>query len=223
MEGVDIENGITNSTFHSFITDGWYHYADTVQVPKGAKTLALYVRAYQATTCYFDDVSCYKVSDAPRATLDTDDVFYYADSEYGTATLDVDERYYADIAAAGAASFRLLKDGVAVSEKGKTALKDGKATFSYGMHLLKEEKKPYIVEATLYDAQGAVAEVFTQDIYRYPRPATLGKDGVITKNGVRIENPAYSYGVWNLDTTYPDLHKIGVNVVQSGEPHAGGI
>ncbi len=213
-EGVDIENGITNSTFHSFITDGWYHYADTVQVPKGAKSLALYVRAYQATTCYFDDVSCYKVADAPKATLDTDDVFYYADSEYGTATLDVDERYYAEIAAGGAASFRLLKDGTVISEKTAAPLKEGKATFSYGMYLLKEEKTPYIVEATLYDAAGTVAEVLTQDIYKYPRPATLGKDGVITKNGVRIENPAYSYGVWNLDTTYPDLHKIGVNVVQ---------
>lgn len=213
-EGVDIENGITNSTFYSFITDDWYHYADTVQVPKGAKTLALYVRAYQATTCYFDDVSCYKVADAPKAVMDTDDVFYYADSEYGTATLDVDERYYPEIATGGSASFRLLKDGVAIAEKPVTALKDGKATFSYGMHLLTEEKKPYIVEATLYDAAGNATGVFTQDIYRYPRPATLGKDGVITKNGVRIENPAYSYGVWNLDTTYPDLHKIGVNVVQ---------
>ncbi|MBE7062443.1 MAG: hypothetical protein E7390_01455 [Ruminococcaceae bacterium] len=213
-EGVAIENGISNSTFYSFVTDDWYHYSDTVQVPKGARTLALYIRAYQATTCYFDDVSCYKVSDAPRAILDTDDVFYYADSEYGTATLDVDERYYADIAAAGTVSFRLLKDGVTVAEKGRTALKDSKATFSYGMHLLTEEKKPYIVEVTLYDGTGAVTEVFTQDIYRYPRPATLGKDGVITKNGVRIENPAYSYGAYNLETTYPDLHKIGVNVVQ---------
>jgi len=206
------------SEYFGILNAEWYQYSDTVQVPKNAKWMALYLRAFTANTVYFDDVSCYKVSSAPQAELDTDNVLYYADQEYGTATLDADGVYYPEIRANGSASFRLLKDGNVLFEKGKTPLKEGMATFSYSLSYLNEEKVPYVVEATIYDAFGTAVNTFTQRIYKYPRPATLGKDGVITKNGVRIENPVYSYGAWDTKNTFPELSKAGIQVVQ-GSPN----
>ena len=66
----------------------WTKVAGTFKVPKGAKSVRLFLRLMAAEgELYWDNAECYMTKDVPKFNFETDQFFYYAGTDRGEMTL----------------------------------------------------------------------------------------------------------------------------------------
>ncbi|MBQ7032235.1 MAG: carbohydrate binding domain-containing protein [Clostridia bacterium] len=181
----------------------WYTLQTAFRTSHKVSTakISLYMTNNEGT-CYFDDVSLFKT--AEEYTFDTSEIFYYSDMENGEATV------YGN-ALSGSEKVQFTLEYMEKALKTQTvSFSGGKATFPFSLSLLQNLKKEYTVTARVL--KGTTEEkVFSQAIYKYPRPSALGKDGVYRING----EPFYPVIGYHVDDGHHTrLKEIGVNVVQ---------
>ncbi|MBQ7032586.1 MAG: S-layer homology domain-containing protein, partial [Clostridia bacterium] len=170
-----------------------------------------------ANNVYFDDIELYMTSAPPAFELDGGWVFYYTDMQDVNLSTNVHTGYYPDLVTAKV-DYKLLDtdfETVLWEEKDVVSV-DGKTAVSFKLHdYMDETEKPYKVVATLYNADGSVHSVATQNVYMYDRPAYLGKDGLFLKNG---KDPVYPIMGYHVNTTDEELEKTSeaVNLIQVG-------
>lgn len=205
--------------FGSSIQDGeWHYYSETIYPPSNAQEATVLARLLQSAEtvnaeAYIDDIQIRMTNPPSPLEFDTGSVFFYADETEGVLSSSVNLQYFPELAGAKV-DFEIL-DGSAVIWSVKNLVSSGgKATVPFSLSLLHEMERPYIAKATLYDTDGTVMEVKTQQIYKYNRPAYLGKDGIYRKNGSEPFYPIYAYHV-NAEH-YAKAAEGGVNVVQMG-------
>ncbi len=126
---------------------------------------------------YFDDISLYMIEPPPKIALETSELFYYTELEEGFATAKLDLAEYPETEG-GTVDF-FLKDGDTIVEQKLKASTEGDHTARWYFDLTELEiKKPYTLEAVLYDSSGAFVERQTETIERFmPRPTALTEEG----------------------------------------------
>ncbi len=188
----------------------WYHFVQTIEPPLGAASVMIYPRLYGAGTIYIDDVSFYRSGEAERFNIDLDEYFCYTDNESNHAYATPNLVFYPELAT-GYANFRLMDGETVLREVTGVPVMAGKARFKFYTADLIEKQKPYTVEATLFDANGASCGTKKEVVYRYDRPTVLDKDGNYIMNG-EIFHPVFAYHV--DPKYYPRMKELGVNVIQ---------
>lgn len=178
--------------------------------PENASYLLLRFRMYGVGTVYWDDITFYKSKDPLKMlSLVTDDVFYYSDRvENGEATVTLNTDFHKNLAGQSV-NFEFLYEEEILETESKTIAGD-KVTFSFPMAWIAKEKTKYTIRCSFGD------EVLLQNVYRYPRPAFIRKDGVYEENGEAF-HPVYMYGVpddSNLQENLQMLKNAGINLVQ---------
>lgn len=204
--------------FSGTIQDGkWHQFVTKIYPPENAEDVTVMPRLLQNSEnidaeCMMDDVKIRMLNPPSPLTLDTDAVFYYTDETEGVLTASVNLQYFPDFSNTRV-DFEIL-DGESVLWQKKMTSENGKAMSSFPLTLLSLRERPYMVKATLYNASGTVAEIKTQHIYKYERPAYLGEDGVYRKNGTEPFYPVYAYHV--NQSHYQKVAEAGINLVQMG-------
>jgi len=187
----------------------WKQHILTFRAPSNALDVTILVRILGEGVTYFDDISFYMTAPPSAFILDTDWVFYYSDWEKGTITSQAQLAFFPELTDA-LVDFS-IKDGETVifAKKGVVS-ENGIAGVDFDLSLLKEKKKKYIVEASIYGKDGKVLETRTQQIYKYDRPKYLREDGIFMKNGVEPIAPVFAYHC----SHYPEAASAGINIVQ---------
>ncbi len=167
---------------------------------------------------YFDDIEIVMTTPPPAFELDGGSVFYYTDAKKVNLSTSVNTAYYPELSATKV-NYKLLDtDFKTVLWETDAVSADGKTSVNFKLHDFVDEKvKPYKVVATLYNADGSVHSVATQNIYMYDRPEYLGADGLFLKEG---KEPVYPIMGYHVNTTKDEHLKEaaagGVNLIQAG-------
>ncbi len=191
--------------------ENWYNVVNQIIAPEGAASLKVYLRLYGVGTIYVDDVSFYQTGMAPYCTVEVDDYFYYTEEEGGFATLTPDYKTYPNLGDIYA-GFRILDGETVIREVTGVPVEDGRAIFKYYSEEFAKKQSPYVIEGTLYKADGTALETERQTVYRYDRPTVLDEHGNYIING-EVFYPMFGYHV--SAKFYPRMKEIGVNVVQA--------
>lgn len=204
--------GDRNSEYFNVVPNGtWMQLVRTVIIPENASYMALYVRMYGTGTVFYDDVSCYKISEPKYFDLSTDDVFYYTESYSGEATVVPNIVSYPELET-GKFDFRIKDGDKIIKEKTNVTAAEGYAKFAFEISDLTEKGKEYRIEASAKNAAGEVLSTKSTPVYRYDRPKYLRADGVFEKNG-KVVDPIFAYHV--RDYQFADCAEAGINVAQS--------
>ncbi len=204
----------------SAIKDGQWHRAHLkVYPPTNAAELSVLARLMQnaegqpTETC-IDDVAIYMTAPPSAMTLNTEQIFFYNDTLDKTATFkgNVNLSYFPELSNA-MFDFQVYRQDKLVWETKDVMADAGTASAVFPLSVLTEWEKPYCVKATMYNADGTVADVQTQNIYVYARPEYLGADGIFSKDGEPFY-PVLGYHVW--ESGYQKAAEAGINLVQMG-------
>ncbi len=197
----------------------WVELNDYLAFPEEVESFALWIRLEKAGEIYFDNVTVSIVDDL---TLDTNEMFYYSDLETGTATATLSPN--PDLAC-DKVKFSILDGSTELGtvEYAKNAANadvvyqeytDGSATVKWPFKIstLPQEKKAYTLKATAFDSKGNIISEKTKEIYKYPRPSLMDKNGDIIINGEKFQpGPIYHVN----ENQYETVKQIGLNVIQS--------
>lgn len=197
----------------------WVEISDYLTFPEEVKSFSLAIRLQKAGEIYFDNVTMEIVD---NLTLDTNEIFYYSDLETGTATATLSPN--PDLAC-DKVKFSILDGSTELGtvEYAKNAANadvvyqeytDGSATVKWPFKIstLSQEKKAYTLKATAFDSKGNVISEKTKEIYKYPRPSLMDKNGDIIINGQKFQpGPVYHVN----EDQYATVKQIGLNVIQA--------
>ncbi len=204
----------------SSTVDGQWHFVKAKVYPAAnVEEATIFARlmkdaAVGKAEVYMDDVRIRMTRPPSPLVFDTGSVFFYSDQTEGVLSSAVNLQYFPRLTDAKI-DFTILDDRKNVLWE-RTGLRsaDGKTSAVFPLSLLKEKERPYIAKATLYDTDGSVMEIKTQQIYMYDRPAFMGRDGVYKKNGNEAFYPTYAYHV--STSQYKKVAEAGINLVQMG-------
>lgn len=188
-----------------FSENNWGEITGTEIAPEKASYLLLRLRMYGTGTVYWDDISFYMSREPLKMmSLVTDEVFYYSDRvESGTVTVTLNTDYHN--LTGQSVKFEFLS-GEEILETESRIIEENKLVFSFPMHWIAKEKTKYTFRCSLGEEQ------LLQNVYRYPRPKFIRKDGVYEEKGKEF-HPVFMYGVPSPDT-FQDLKDAGINLVQ---------
>ncbi len=210
--------GSLHARAENYIYDGQWHEASIKFYPaENAAEMTVLARLLQSgeedAEVYLDDIAVCMTMPPSAMKLDTNQIFYYEDMQSGTFTANLNLPFFPELSEAGV-DFRLYDMDTKIWESGTVQAVEGKASVSFTLSTLTKTEHPYCLEATVYYPDGRVADVQTQNIFRYPRPAYLGKDGVYMKNGTEPFYPVYAYHV--RPEHFKKAATAGINLVQMG-------
>ncbi len=196
-----------------YTTDGkWVKMQGRFYTGLNCHGAAIYPRLYGIGTVYVDDFEVHQLTEPTKMSLSTDWCFYREYHESGVATvMPTDPAFsYTDTSVSFA-----FKDGesVVLSQEKKPMTEAG-VQFTYPTSLIKEKGKPYIIVATLYNADGTEAEVQTTPVYRIDTSPYLREDGVYLLEKKTPFYPVIGYHVSLSETGIPPLKEAGINTVQ---------
>ncbi len=196
----------------------WHYYSGKVYPPANAREASVLARLLQSTEtvdaeAYIDDIRIRMTTPPSPLEFDTGSVFFYTDETEGKLSSSVNLQYFPDLSSAKV-DFCILDGDTVKWEKKGIVSEAGRASATFPLSLLAVKEKTYIAKATLYNTDGTVMETKVQQIFKYDRPAYLGKDGVYMKNGKEPFYPTYAYHV--NTGHYAKTAESGVNVVQMG-------
>lgn len=196
-------------------TDGkWKQYANTVRIPAGTTTIALYPRMYGNGTAYIDDIQLFKVSEPPRIRLSVDDVIFYTDyTGNGRAEVELNKKAYPDFSD-NSIRFRFLDGENTILEKTVKDLSHDTVEFVYDAALIGKKEYAYTIEAAVLDKAGKVIGTADRRVYKFDRPQALDENGFFHRQDTgEIVNPVIAYHV--TKEMYPSCKEVGVTVVQA--------
>ncbi len=190
--------------------DSWGEITGTEVAPEGVSYVLLYFRMYGRGTAYWDDISFYMSKEPLKMmSLVTDDVFYYSDrEENGEVTVTLNTDFHEDLI--GQTVQLTFSCGEETLQTESLRIEGEKLRFSFPMTWIEKEKTKYTFRCTLGD------EALSQNVYRYPRPNFIRKDGVYEEKGEEF-HPVYMYGVPDdnkLQENLQTLKNAGINLVQ---------
>jgi|GEM_PF-1625323 len=200
-------------------SDGkWHFYSEKIYPPANAREASVLARLLQSSETvnaegYIDNVKIRMTNPPSPLEFDTGSVFFYTDETEGKLSSSVNLQYFPDLSSAKV-DFSILDGNTVKWEKKGIVSEAGKASATFPLSHLEVKEKTYVAVATLYNTDGTVMEKKVQQIFKYNRPAYLGKDGVYRKNGTEPLFPVYAYHV--NTGHYAKTAESGVNVVQMG-------
>ncbi|MDD6307782.1 MAG: S-layer homology domain-containing protein [Clostridia bacterium] len=161
----------------------------------------------------FDDVEIYMTTPPPAFELDGGWVFYYSDWDNGTLSTSVNTAYYPELASAKV-DYAIMDGTETIWESKGHISENGVTTVDFPLTLLAEKDKAYRAKASLYNADGSVHSIATQNVYMYDRPEYMGKDGIFMKEGKTPICPVFAYHASHKEETFQKLAAAGVNTIQ---------
>ncbi len=199
----------------------WVHYSHKVYPAQTVREASVLIRVLtevdHENEFFFDDVELYMTQAPPAFEVTANKVFYYTDDKTGTFLSDINIGYYPELAEARVDYAFLDADWKTVIWEKKNVMSvGGKTEVSFPVSLMKEKEVPYRVRATLYNTDGSVHSIGTQNVYLYDRPKWMGEDGMFLKGGKTPVDPIIGYHV--VPTREGELEKSieAVNTIQIG-------
>jgi len=211
-------SGGLHARAEQYVYDGQWHEASIkFYPPVNAAEMTVLARLLQSGSedaeVYLDDINICMVQPPSAMKLDTEQIFFYEDITKATFTAKANLAYFPDLAA-GRVDFQLYDGKTVVWENKGVAASGGVSKTFFDLSRLTKKEHPYCLKATMYYPDGTLADIQTQNIYKYPRPEYLGKDGVYMKNGTEPFYPIYAYHV--RPEHYKKVATAGINLVQMG-------
>lgn len=201
------------------IKDGqWHTVSGWIRPPANATVMKVMPRMLQSAdqTVMFDDITI-TMTQAPFAlSLVTDQIFYYTGAETGTFTTSVNTNYYPDLASAKV-DFQVYDKMVEIWSATGIVSSNGVASATFDLTKLTQKEYPYCVKATIYNADGTVADASVQNIYIYDKPEYIDENGLFIKNGDEPFYPVMGYHVGYTDKEnnhYAEAAAAGINLIQ---------
>jgi len=186
-------------------TDGFRQYFVDICTEKeiflSEAAVTFYGRQNMGSRYVYKNISLLPVN----ITVKTDEVFYYTDQMTGIATAKVPETYEGKTV-----TFRVHRNGNETAT-GKGTVISGKATWQFSVPTaIPDIRNAYVLTAKL---ETITAET---EVYRYPRPENLSKDGVYTYNGKPFY-PRIAYSVYEDGGMfhYSKVGEMGFNTVMA--------
>ena len=202
------------------ITDAgkWKKIENTFVIPEDCKRVRVAIcNTNQGGYLYADDVSL-KIAGAPeRYRFETEEIFFYSDMETGHASVEANA-YFTEIPFAKT-DFEITYGEQVVYAKTGVQFKERCANLEFPLSILENERKEYILTAKVWENE-TVIEEFRQEIYKYPRPKALSKEGIYKINDNTF-NPVIGYHVNKSE--YETVKAGGINVVQVASGTVDGI
>ncbi len=200
-------------------TGTWETVVLKVYPSKNVADAAALLRVMQANPLeevevYFDDVEVYMTAPPPAFEIDGGWIFYYSDMKEGTLSTEVNMAYYPDLASAKV-DYAILYGTDIIWESQHHIGVQGKTAVTFPLSVLKEKEKAYRARATLYNTDGSVHSVATQNVYIYDRPQYLKKDGTFLKEGKKEIYPVFAYHVTRTQEDFRKVAEAGVTVIQT--------
>ncbi len=190
----------------------WKTMMQRFAVPAQCTRISLMMRLYGKGTVQYTQARLVQVTEPIVLELKTDEVFYYDDAVgSGTATLSTTE-FYALSYTDKAVDFSLTDaDGRELKKETVTFTETDGASFSYPLSLLEKTKTAYTVHAVFKD-NGMPLYTFTQNVYKYKRPANIDASGQIRDENGKPFHPVVAYHCREADLE--EAGKAGVNLTQ---------
>ncbi|GAA3409861.1 carbohydrate binding domain-containing protein [Paenibacillus hodogayensis] len=194
----------------SQLTGEWQPLEFTIEAPKEATAVIIYVRLYGIGTAFFDDIRFTLDKYRKMIDLSTDETFYYSDRNEGHVRAQFQS--HDGVLNDKRVEARIVREstGVPITVSASTyADQPFDLTFDPSL-MVKQE--PYLVELRLLDALGQELERAEDRIFRFDRPQMLTENGTL-----QVDNepffPILAYHVSLSD--YPYVGLAGVNTVQA--------
>lgn len=197
----------------------WEEVTGMYQAPKEATLLQVYVylRGAKPGMVKVDNLELVESGGPDPYKKFTDEVFYYEDDTMGYSSVEIDSYYEPGDPEYAATVDFALKDGdkVLKEAKGVTFQDDGRAMFPFEVSLLTELEKEYRVDYTVHAPDGTVLEEYSDEVYKYPRPTALTRDGLYIDENGEIFHPVLVYHPGDIADFAP-LKEMGINLVELG-------
>ncbi len=210
--------GSLHARAEQYIYDGAWHEASIKFYPSAnTAEMSVLARLLQSgaedAEVYIDDIRISMIQPPAAIKLDTGLIFFYEDLNSASFTASANLAYFPALVNARM-DFEVFDGKNLIWEnRGITAI-DGKGKTDFDLSFLTQKEHPYCVRVTVYNPDGSIADVQTQNIFKYPRPEYLGADGVYMKNGKEPFYPVYAYHV--RPEHYEKAATAGINLVQMG-------
>lgn len=207
--------GTKSILYFSSTNARWTFVSGQFVLPSDATMVKLYLRLYSDGVAYFDDVSL-KLAEIDKFTFETSHVFHYADDVQGTAKVALHAYYYdSALSEKAKANFYIYDEKNVIAKKLSVPFADGAAVFTYKVSdLLKKKGHAYRLYIEALDENGAVADTFEQNIYKYDRPSYLDKDGNFLNEDGTITKPVVAFHLNTED--YAKARQAGFTMFQIG-------
>ncbi len=190
----------------------WTKVAGTFKVPKGAKSVRLFLRLMAAEgELYWDNAECYMTKDVPKFNFETDQFFYYTGTDRGEMTLHKTLDY--QVPPGSTADFAIEDaDGTVIYSAAGIAINES-ASCGFDVSLLAQKETAYKATYTCKNAEGTIIAQGHETIYRYDRPTAIGGNGAYMKDG-RPFFPVIGYHVEQQAEDFAYCKSAGINVIQ---------
>ncbi len=217
--------GFNTSKYSKVTGEGWVQIVYHMTIGADCSSVMFLARNFAKDgNLIVDNLSFYRIAEAPRVYLDTDEYFYYTEEAekggWGTADMTLNTVSYPEIAGS-TLTFRIRKDAEVVFEAPGLVPLNNTVSVDFPISVLKEEWTEYTAEAIIIGADGSELGKKDHFINKYPRPTYLNENGKVVLPDGEVMNPALWYHVDPAD--YAALAAAGGTVVQSRYENASGI
>ena len=157
-----------DSAGSAYIRDGeWHKVVKRLRLPMNTNSLHIMARMMtpkkEDQTAYIDNVTVCLTAAPTIMDINTDQIIYYDDASEATFQTIANLNFFSDLANAKS-DFEVYDGQTLVWEKRGVVASEGTATVTMSLAGLRKEV-PYCVKATLYNTDGTIADVQTQNIY----------------------------------------------------------
>ncbi len=211
----ETSNNINPDTLMYSTNTLWVDFTTTFTVPEGTEYIKLYARLFSNGTAYFDNIRLTQAAAPPAYSFTTDDIYHYPDFGTGFARIGIDPYYDGTgLSEDTRVDFALLDGETVLDSQNGVRVSGREAVYEFDLNKMPEMKKAYVVRATVKNKAGEEQQIFTQTIYKYPRPAWLLPDGRFQPPGEEPQVIHFAYHVED-PALFPIAVEPGINAVQA--------
>ncbi len=211
----ETSNNINPDTLMYSTNTLWVDFATTFTVPEGTEYIKLYARLFSNGTAYFDNIRLTQAAAPPAYSFSTDDIYHYPDFEVGYARVKLDPYFDGTgLDEDTRVDFALLDGETVLDSQNAVRVSGREAVYEFTLDKMPEMKKAYDVRATVKNKAGEEQQIFTQTVYKYPRPAWLLPDGRFQAPGEEPQVIHFAYHVED-PALFPVAVEPGINAVQA--------
>lgn len=191
-------------------TGKWVHKSITFTAPTDATTATVYCRLYENGTAWIDDFTLVPLEEKKVMNVTCDQYFYYPETESGCAKAEL-LNMYKDTHKNGTVDFALKNpEGEMVASVTDKGLLDGIATFEFPISPLRDRKKEAFRISVTLKSQGVSVYTAEKEVYCYPRPTQMTKDGFLQNEDGSLFVPTLGYHTNGSREGYESVDKGNV-------------